>query len=214
MLNVVQDALVGSYLMSLEDFFSTTISRGRFFDALLTVDKVEEWHRKRLNAMNGKTLLSSLFPETFSYFKDGVLIENGVLREGTLNGTILNGKTSIIQSMFVKYGENVCIDFINNIQFLTNFWLNENGFTIHLGDCVLNTDFRHDIEKEWENDWKSQNGNKKLSQKLQDFCDRLMKKALESLAPTNNFLITEKTMRNTICVFVIVEKILLFLVET
>ena len=193
-LTIVQDSLIGAYLMSLESIHQDTISKGRFFDAILSIDRVERWKRLALThpRMNGKTLISLLFPDQFSFTKDEVVVRNGVLLEGTLTNDILNGKRAIVQQLYFLFGEDMCLEFLSNIQFLTNFWLLEHGFSIHLGDCIVNNDFKTQIKSEWESDWASSR-TRHDPMKMNDLCDRLMKAALNNLPDSNNFLVTEKS---------------------
>lgn len=181
LLNVVQDSLIGGFLMSKDHFQDNTISKERFFDALFLIGKHREIDMSQ--PRNGKTLLSLLFPRNFNFEKGDVRIVNGKLESGRLNHSVLNGKNSIIQNLYFQHGEKITVEFINNFQFLTNFWLLEHSFSIHLGDCFIDTSFSNEIKKEFED--------KKLG--TNDYCDVLMTKTMESLSDENNFLVTEQS---------------------
>lgn len=181
LLNVVQDSLIGGFLMSKDDAQDNTISRERFFDALFLIGK--HGGADLSQPRNGKTLLSALFPSNFCFEKGDVRIVNGKLESGRLTHSVLNGKHSIIQSLHFKHGEKETVDFINNFQFLTNFWLLEHSFSIHLGDCFIDTSFSKEIKKEFQE--------KKLG--INDYCDVLMTRTMESLPEDNNFLVTEQS---------------------
>lgn len=88
---------------------------------------------------SGRCILSLLFPDSLNY-NDGFLkIKNGVLYEGRLNKTYLGSSTKSFIKLFKQnYGNVVCVDFINNIQFMTNKWLLSNSFSVTIADCYQN----------------------------------------------------------------------------
>jgi len=68
-----------------------------------------------------------------------------VLYEGVLNKAVLGAvHNSILQTLYKEYDENVCMNFINNIQFITNEWLLYHGFSIGIGDCIATK--QHEIK--------------------------------------------------------------------
>ena len=154
---VVQDSLLGAYLMTKND---EKIPKETFYNICMKcdgwtseyiLDKIQHIRRtlkelgKPILALNGKGLISLMLPNDFHYYKKTnadssqpeVKIYKGVLYEGVLNKAVLGAvHNSILQTLYKEYDENVCMNFINNIQFITNEWLLYHGFSIGIGDCI------------------------------------------------------------------------------
>ena len=97
------------------------------------------------NLYTGKGLISMMLPNDFFYVKKTnasnieptVRIYKGVLYEGVFNKSILGSShNSIIQVLHKEYDQDICIQFINNIQFITTAWLCHYSFSIGIGDCI------------------------------------------------------------------------------
>ena len=99
----------------------------------------------------GRVFISILFPEDFSYNKDGVIIINGILVDKSKFLTkkdIGNSPNSIIQILYKNYSPDICLDFLSEIQFLTDRWLPTYGFSVGIDDCLLANDKAYeDVEK-------------------------------------------------------------------
>lgn len=156
-LSIIQDSLLAAYRMTVDD---SKIEKGRFYNICMHGDgwtpdyimekiqhirRVQKVHGKKLLALNGKGLISLMLPNDFNYEKTNkahpeqptVKIVRGVMLEGALNKALLGAShNSLIQCLFKEYGVDVAADFINNIQFISNAWLVEAGFTISLKDCM------------------------------------------------------------------------------
>jgi DNA-directed RNA polymerase II subunit RPB1 len=153
---IVQDALLGAFLMTKDD---SEISKETFFDICMKGDNWEpsfiikkiEHSKKVFQEMgkdfvlNGKTLIGLMLPDDFFYTKKNdahptqkvVKIYKGVMIEGALNKAILGATSNgFIQVLYKEYNEDVCISFINNIQFIANAWLLYHGFSISISDCI------------------------------------------------------------------------------
>jgi DNA-directed RNA polymerase beta' subunit len=94
---------------------------------------------------SGKGLFSLLFPDDFCYENTNksdtdeptVKIYRGILYEGVVSKTNLSGgNSSLILLLHKEYGKDTVANFIDNVQFLTNNWLMNDGFTIGIGDCM------------------------------------------------------------------------------
>ena len=159
---VVQDSLLGSYLMTLPD--SQCIKKEKFYDIIMTLDKSCDFYMNKLKhihsilnlkakrtledheCLNGKALVSMLLPEDFNYTKKNnasteepvVKIYRGVMYKGVIDKNIIgcvNG--TIIQALFKEYNQAVACSFVNGIQKLANAWLLLNSFSIGLKDCLM-----------------------------------------------------------------------------
>jgi DNA-directed RNA polymerase beta' subunit len=162
-ISVTQDALVGSYLMTMKNedidrevFFDITM-KGQILknnkyvdvwdeDRVEQIQEILEKYDKEPNVFNGRGLFSLILPATFNYSKENkthpkepvVKIIKGVLIEGTLDKNVL-GTThgSIIQFLNKEYGCEITANFIDNVQFMANDWLLSFGFSIGLEDCLI-----------------------------------------------------------------------------
>lgn len=163
---IVQDSLLGAYKMSYgvknipkgffydiacvlprppwikgdDDNFSTK-------DIMNKLEKIETIHKKfdiSDNPYNGYGLVSLILPDDFDYEKDNndnetVKIMDGVLYEGKLNKTIIGSSHNAIhQVLYKEYGNITASYFVDCIQFITNKYLLIDGFTVGLGDCLMN----------------------------------------------------------------------------
>lgn len=140
---------------------NSPIPRDTFFDLIMritvdnkfidlkkkvrTVKKIYKRYKKDYPVYCGKTLISLILPIDFSHIleNDGsdnepcIKIKEGVMYEGILNKSGLNGRNSLIQILCKEYGNDICGEFIDNIQFLSNGWLEYHGFSIGLEDCMI-----------------------------------------------------------------------------
>ena len=142
---IVQDALLGAYLMTSSD---KKISKGNFYQLTMKstlhdiVDRVEYVHKKYKQlgkeelCFTGKAAFSLLLPKTFCITSKDIVVKDGVLIEGFINKKQLGGSPqSFILLLNKEYSRDTAVDFINNIQFISNEWLMQNSFSIGIKDC-------------------------------------------------------------------------------
>lgn len=164
--SIVQDSLLGSYLMSKE---WNVIDKAMFYQLALSVSSDSSFILNKMEYVRSvlkklgkdpelllttKGLLSIILPENLIYEKRNDIIPDepcikiyrGVLYEGCFSKSIL-GKShgSLLQILNKEFGNEICINFINNIQFLTNAYLRIRGFTVGISDCIIHS--TKDIEK-------------------------------------------------------------------
>lgn len=159
---VVQDSLLGSYLMTLPE--AQLIKKEKFYDIIMTLDKSCDFYLNKIKhisailnlklkrqieereCFNGKALVSMLLPEDFNYTKKNnasteepiVKIYRGVMYAGVIDKNIIgcvNG--TIIQALFKEYNTSIACEFVNGIQKIANAWLLLNSFSIGLKDCLM-----------------------------------------------------------------------------
>ena len=156
---VVQDSLVGNYLMTLPEkkltkewFFQICMSGdGPKFEPEYILNKIKKIRKvmkkfgKKIQAFNGRGLFSLCLPDNLIYTKKNnahpdepvLKIYNGVLYEGVVNKAILGSShNSLIQVIYKDYGKDASIEFINNVQFISNAWLLYHGFSVGIADCI------------------------------------------------------------------------------
>lgn len=155
--SIVQDSLLSAYLMTIskdkmerETFFNICM-HGDGWTPKYILGKIQHIRRvlkelgRKLHAFNGKGLVSMMLPEDFNYTKKNdadpeepiVRIYKGVMYEGAMNKALLGSShNSIIQCLFKEYNVDVAMDFINNLQFVSQGWMMQSGFSIGIKDCI------------------------------------------------------------------------------
>jgi DNA-directed RNA polymerase beta' subunit len=154
---IVQDGLLGAYLLTKK---RERIPKERFNNLLMKGDNwsqdfierktchikltLVELGRDPEELYTGKGLVSMMLPDDFFFVKKTeadrlepfVRVHKGVMYEGVLNKSLLGSShNSLIQILHKEYSPEVCIDFVNNIQFIAIEWLTCYSFSIGLGDC-------------------------------------------------------------------------------
>lgn len=145
---IVQDSLLGAYKMTK---VKTPITKSQFFDGIMKTNikdpayeiqrirKVLKRYKKDYHAYNGQGLISAILPKDFDYNYYGLTIIRGVLIEGIFSKDVLGSSyNSIIQILNKEYGKVIASEFVDNIQFITNYWISIVGSTITFQDCIAN----------------------------------------------------------------------------
>jgi DNA-directed RNA polymerase beta' subunit len=150
---IVQDSMTGSYLMtkefleipkanafqmllSLPSFDSNTIEKK--MKSYLQVRRRHSTLFENVPLWNGRFVFSFLFPDSFFYKFGSVLIEQGILIEGAITKANLGGShTSFITLLNKEYSPERCIQFIDEVQFLSNAFLLWRGFSVGISDCII-----------------------------------------------------------------------------
>ena len=207
---IVQDSLLGAYLMTnnvhllSKDNFCQCLYKTNcldVYDFRYRLDEIQT-RRNEVGVFTTPGLLSFLFPRDFFIDYDEITIEYGIIVRGFLSKSTLGGtKKSLIRILFLEYGEKITADFVDNIQFITNAWLEFNACTIGIEDCL--TDPKNDaaikniINKAFmEAEHISctiQNSlirESKINISLNKAKDVGLKLAKDTLKPTNNFINT------------------------
>lgn len=151
---IVQDSLLAAYLMTIrkegitrEDFFQLCMA---FRDVPIEkiLKKVEVYWEKsgKEEVYTGKMLFSMLLPDDFFYESHNkadpddpkVVIEAGLLLKGAINKAQLGaGHSSLITILHKEYGVNRCLQFLDNVQFITNAYAQRYGFSVGIKDCLV-----------------------------------------------------------------------------
>lgn len=161
---IVQDALLGNFLMTLSD--RPPLSRELFFQISMAIPdhvnlsrKIQKYHDHfHKEIYTGRLLFSLLLPDDFHFVgkndadkkEPTVVIREGLLLEGAINKSNLSGgHTSLITLLYHEYGERECMRFINNVQFLAIRYILHFGFSIGMGDCIITRqdEINHAISK-------------------------------------------------------------------
>lgn len=151
---ILQDALLGAYLMSKEN--SMIVEQSSYNDIIMCLSRPTKFFMQRKSEIRttlqqlglykdesslrtGRSLLALILPYTFNYNSDDLKIKNGVIYEGVLTKKYLGStKTSFVYLFKMEFGNKECVNFINDIQFMTNKWLTYNSFSVNISDCYQN----------------------------------------------------------------------------
>lgn len=155
-MGVVQDCLVGSYLMT-QGWIK--IQRGRFYD-ICTVANLDISLFKHISDVysviypnekeefgyhpylfTGRGLLSMCFPKTFyytlnnkAYEKEPYLkIRKGVVIEGSFDKSSIGPKAGAVHHYL---SEKHAVEFLTKIQHIVNNWIRDEGFSVGVQDCI------------------------------------------------------------------------------
>ena len=154
---IVQDSLLGAYKMTLG---IKQVTKAQFFNVAITshlsmseiqkkmqmIRKIFKDKGKKAQCFHGKGLISLSLPDDLIYERKNnvdpdepvVRIYRGVLYEGTLDKSTLGAvSNSLIHVIHKEYGSERTADFIDKVQFITNNWLLIAGFSVGLGDCMV-----------------------------------------------------------------------------
>ena len=209
---IVQDGLLGAYLITKEN---KPLSKSLFFQLtqnIVNIDLNEKLDNYRKidskNIYNTYNLFSLILPNDLNYKRKNnchktqpfVVIRDGILIEGTINKTIIGSShNSLIQVLVKEYDQNIAMDFINNVQFLSYSYILYHGFTVGISDCISNKSNKIDnviskcfMEAKCNEDTINDPRIReiKVNASLSKGRDNGMKIAKDALKDNNNFLST------------------------
>lgn len=149
---IVQDSLLAAYQMTSSRL---SASREDFMNCVFRTSVVSSYgatlrHVRRTlvryvgfpyqdeTFFDSVMLMSFIFPPDFHVDFPFLTIRHGVVVKGYLDKRSLGGtSTSLLRLLCLEYGAETLATFVNDIQFLTNAWLEINAFSISLQDCVM-----------------------------------------------------------------------------
>jgi DNA-directed RNA polymerase beta' subunit len=153
-MGVVQDCLVGAYLMT-QGWIP--VRKERFGDicttANISYEKIDHVRKMYENIFpghgeeylhTGRGLCSLAFPSTFNYAlstkglfeKEPILkIRNGVICEGVLSRASIGAKSNTGAVHHYMKPEDA-LRFLSDIQHIVNIWMLERGFSVGIKDCM------------------------------------------------------------------------------
>lgn len=152
---IVQDSLLAAYLMTRS---VVRMKRSDFFNCMMRTsafDRYPSWQSRidsvsRLRSEDGypytcHALFAFILPSDFHVDANDTVIREGVILSGHLDKhSLKGGKSSIIRLLCMEYGPDVAATFIDDIQFLTNAWLEINVFSIGIADCMIGSEIESD----------------------------------------------------------------------
>lgn len=143
---IVQDSLLGAYVMtkqvhrlSKKDFQQCIMRIDHFYDYQQRLQQIMLLRAE--NVYTAHTLYGFLFPPDFHYSTQNLEIQYGILVSGFFDKNSLKGtKNSIIRVLCMEYNQKITAKFIDNIQFITNAFLEIFPFSIGLHDCLIGSE--------------------------------------------------------------------------
>jgi DNA-directed RNA polymerase beta' subunit len=142
---IVQDSLLGAYkmtekiqYMSRDHFMKCMMHITHDYDYSDRLQQIRAIRNEPNDVYTTHALFGFLFPTTFHIDYPNLTIQHGVVTAGFFDKSTLKGsKKSLIRVLCMEYGVDVTAGFIDNIQFLTNGWLELNPFSVGIQDCLI-----------------------------------------------------------------------------
>lgn len=161
-IGIIQDCLIGSYLLTQKDVL---LSKKLFMNCLYAagkeyVKKLPSVLKRALNyyskdkLFNGRVLFSCLLPKDFHYTckneksKDEpkVIIKDGILVEGVIDKKIIGRSYySINHLLYKEYSPEKSRQFLTSVQFMINRYLIHNGFSVGIRDFLINKENKQGV---------------------------------------------------------------------
>ena len=221
-IRIVQDTLLGSYLMTSED---SVLPKDIFQQLCCSTEPCSYTDSKMKNIRkitqkygkpmySGRTLLSTILPDDFEYrcrnegmeSEPEIIIERGVIVSGAFTkDTLGSSHNSLIKIIYNEYGVDIVSNFITNIQFIVRDFMVRRGFSVGLRDCMIpNSNVSKTIKGQVkkcfieavnieENTHINFIKEMKVTAALNKAKDVGMKISKDNLLPNNNFLSTVKS---------------------
>jgi DNA-directed RNA polymerase beta' subunit len=167
---VLQDIVSGFYLLTKDG----SVTNKQFMNIISNTSKfMGDIYNYPYNKMSepelrhGLELMSYILPKTLNltlnnglYDKDKednerlnkVIIENGLIKQGTLDKGIFQKKTKgLVHSLFNEFGQEVTRDMFNDVQKIICHWLIYNGFSVGISDMLIDKEIQDQMDEEVAN---------------------------------------------------------------
>jgi len=142
-MGVLQDSLLGSYILSFKDSFVNKCLLHDIATYLkIDISKIPPpFLIKPKHLWSGKQLIQMILPPDFNYKRkspDGdLLILNGHIISGNLcKKSLGTSECSIIHCLWLDYGPDVAKTFLSEIQYIITLWLQQHSFSIGIMDII------------------------------------------------------------------------------
>ncbi|ORD93486.1 RPB1 [Enterospora canceri] len=155
-IGIVQDTLVGVWLITLKSVF---FNRREAFSLLYAVEVAPERLTRLIrnpsirsgghSFWTGIQLFSAILPETASFEGSGVKIENGLLIKGVLNKKVCGATAGgLIHVICNDLSSRAAAVFINNVQrLIKHFMFHISSFSIGVGDTIVDGEMLHECDE-------------------------------------------------------------------
>jgi DNA-directed RNA polymerase II subunit RPB1 len=163
-MGIVQDALVGSYLLTSKNRFLT---KAEVMQLLMVIKYPKQEVTtlpipailKPFPLWTGKQVFSALIPEvSLRFFKDSkagvlddeldVLIDSGQLLLGRMTKKMLGASSGGLIHVCCKLvGTRKTLEFMSDCQRMINLWMEGIGFSVGISDCLVSTNVAKKIQE-------------------------------------------------------------------
>ncbi len=163
-MGAIMDTIVGSYKMTNKN---TKINRRNTMQLLNWVEDFDG-NMVRIkhtnNIYTGKDVYSEIIPPLSlekdtntgpkddgdpDYYEKKIKVENGKIIHGVIDKATIGAKTGgLLHHSWIDYGPERTKLFMDNFNFIANYWLTIDGFSIGLEDAVAPADMREEITKQ------------------------------------------------------------------
>jgi len=142
---IVQDSLLGAYKMTEKvqnigaaHFMKCMMHIEHKYNYLDRLKTIRSIRNEANDVYSTHALFGFIFPDTFHIDYPNLKIRYGVIVSGFFDKSTLKGtKESLIRILCLEYGAVQTANFVDNIQFLTNAWLELNPFSVGIQDCLI-----------------------------------------------------------------------------
>lgn len=149
---IVQDSLLGAYKMTERiqhmpkaHFMHCMMYITHDYNYLERLHEIRTIRNESEDVYSTHALFGFLFPPTFHIDYPNLKIQHGVVVSGFFDKSTLKGtRESLIRVLCMEYGVDITAHFIDNIQFITNAWLELNPFSIGIQDCLIDDQQKKD----------------------------------------------------------------------
>jgi DNA-directed RNA polymerase subunit A' len=131
----IQDTITGVYLMTGCEHLGEhpdgdrEVSKKIFYDCMCIAERYDIDP-----PFTGKRLFSLALPRNMQYKDERVVIRDGILEEGVVDGKVLNG--ILMRHIHDNMGSHEAVRFLDTVQRVTIRWFSEVGFDVKLRDMV------------------------------------------------------------------------------
>jgi len=161
-MSVIQDTMVGAYLLSSDD---VTFTKEEMMECVYTMPGWD-CKFKTQDVYTGKDLISYTLPMV-NWSKGDVVIKCGKLLSGRLTKRVLGRSDgSLVHVIYNDCGPDETILFINRLQRIVHKFISIRGFSVGIGDMISDVNVQHEIEKAFEDIQLNCDTESKINQRL------------------------------------------------
>jgi DNA-directed RNA polymerase beta' subunit len=132
---IIQDSLLGVMRLTRDE---TRVTRGQLCQLVVKLKHFDTASIPAGHSFTGKQVFSLLLPSSLNYRHGDVVIEAGQLVSGIIcKKTIGTSGGSLVHLLWIDYGPERAMRFIDHVQLLVTEWLLMTGFSVGIGDCLI-----------------------------------------------------------------------------
>ncbi|MBR9679122.1 MAG: DNA-directed RNA polymerase subunit A' [Nanoarchaeota archaeon] len=142
-IGAIQDHVSGCFILTSDD---TVLKNSEAFQLLFT-SGLEASDLPFKKEYSGKELFSVLLPDNFNFEREGLVVKNGVLLEGSLESRDIGRGGLFLQKFFIQFGPEKTAEFIQRMDQLGIHMLKLRGFSMKLSDIALPNNVQKQVNK-------------------------------------------------------------------